>query len=474
VTASFRDPGGRFCFIDNRAIRFVRPTYADDLRAFLSSDLGRSLVSEGALIASRELEPREVDALSYRLESDAPGWGAVVESERVPFVSYASEWAPSMLHAAAALTIDVAARLAAAGRGLKDATPGNVLFRGTSPVLVDLLSTEPRDAGDPIWRAHGQFVRAFLIPLLLYRASGLSPSRVFARGSAGIDPEEAAPMLPLSAKLVGRGRSLVTVPMLLSPAAERLGSKLYEQRRTSAEQASFTLRRLFAGLRRDVDGLAPRDSSSRWSAYMEVAHDPSYHTTKQAIVEQMLGDAKPARVLDVGANTGAYSLIAARRGASVVAIDSDVAAIDRCVCDARASRADVLPLVVDIASPTPAVGWNNREEMSFIERSEGRFDLVLALAIVHHIVISAGVPLSDALERLMSFAAAGGRLLIEFIPPGDPMVVRLARGREIDAHSLARESFEAVCARLGTIEQQAPVGETGRVLYLVRRTPHVA
>ena len=171
---SFRDPAGVLFSGGERIVRFVRPDACSAAETFLTSEFCRSLVSREQLVSTRRLDrpPSELDAL-LEAWGTGRGDGLWLEHERIAMPSYSYEWSPRMLHAAAALTLTLATEGVAHGFGLKDATPDNILFRGPQPVFVDVLSFEQRDPHDPTWLAHAQFVRTFLLPLLVSRALDL-------------------------------------------------------------------------------------------------------------------------------------------------------------------------------------------------------------------------------------------------------------------------------------------------------------
>jgi len=132
---------------------------------------------------------------------------------------------------------------------------------------------------------------------------------------------------------------------------------------------------------------------------------------------------------------------------------------------------EVLPLVVDLTRPTPALGWRNRECASFLERglqrAGGGFDLVLMLAVAHHMLVTERVPL----DELLDLAAELGReyVLIEFVAPEDPMFQRIVRGRgELYSH-LTNDNFEAAAARRFERVRSRKIQGLHRWLHLLRR-----
>ena len=93
-------------------------------------------------------------------------------------------------------------------------------------------------------------------------------------------------------------------------------------------------------------------------------------TAKDVLVRSMLADAGDWVVWDLGANVGRHSAIAAGLGRRVIAWDSDPAAVERHYRTLKANGTTaVLPLLVDLADPSPAVGWALEEHRSLIERA---------------------------------------------------------------------------------------------------------
>jgi SAM-dependent methyltransferase len=176
----------------------------------------------------------------------------------------------------------------------------------------------------------------------------------------------------------------------------------------------------------------------------------------------------PSTVLDIGANAGEFSAIAARRGCTVVAIDLDPVVVGQTWRRAFAERLDILPLVVNFGRPTPAVGWRNAENSSFLARARGRFDAVLMLAVVHHLLVTERIPLGEILAA--AHEVTTNLLILEYVEPGDPMFRRLARGRDALYAHLTREHFESLCSGLFEIVERQALSSSHRTLYVLRRS----
>jgi SAM-dependent methyltransferase len=132
-------------------------------------------------------------------------------------------------------------------------------------------------------------------------------------------------------------------------------------------------------------------------------------------------------VLDLGANTGEFSELAAA-GARVKAVDIDELAVSGIAERARTGNLDIHPLVGNLTQPTPAEGWRNRETRSLIERLTLDSDLVLVLALMHHLRITGGIPFDEIVALLADLTRR--HVVFEIVPPSDTMFAAMARGRE--------------------------------------------
>jgi len=473
--SSFRDPQGVVLLLDGRIIRLVNQAGLAELNTFLGSSMAGRWTQRGALVATSVLGDPEQESLLRdphvsRLHAALAG-AAIVEHERIPFASFPYEWAPEMLHAAGALTIELALDLLPESLGLKDATPYNILFRGTQPVFVDVLSVERRDPHDATWLPYAQFVRTFLLPLLANRYLRMPLDQVFLTRRDGLEPEEVYGWLRPRLRLRPLALSLVSMPVWLARRHKADDDSIYQKKLLrDPERARFVLESLLKGLRRKIGALAPPSGrSSAWTGYMDSNNNytAEHFAAKESFVQDFLSRYAPRRVLDVGCNTGHFSLMAARSGASVVALDYDPAVVGSVWQQASAEKLDILPLVVNLTRPTPALGWRNGEWPSFLERAKGHFDAVFLLAVIHHMVVTERVPLAEIVDLAADLTT--GYLIAEFVSPEDSMFRVLVRGRDELYSYLSASVFEDSFRGKFEIIERQQVASTSRVLYLMRR-----
>jgi SAM-dependent methyltransferase len=454
---TFRDPAGSLSLTPEHAVRSIHPGAREAVLSFLSSPLRQRLEQRGDMVSTTIAEQDE-NTLT-------------LTHPRIPIVTYPWEWTPGQWLAAADLTIALCEEALNHGWILKDATPLNILFVGTKPVLVDVLSFEKHQPGNSIWLAYGQYMRTFLLPLLMTRLLHW-PLALSMFKRDGYEPDDLHAALSFTQKFSPAAFFPITLPTMLEkrdgkdkPSGASKAPALKEP-----GLALHLLRGTLGGLRRRTRKALPKESSSEWSDYTAtLTHYTSAESAeKLTFVRETLEELKPARVLDVGANTGEFSALAASLGASVVALERDAAAADRLFKRAQAQQLEILAIHADLSRPTPAVGWDNSESSSLLSRLENQFDLVLMLAVIHHLILMEQIPL-DAIVQLL-YGVTRSHLLVEWVPVSDPMFQSLMRGRDELYGHLSEADFDRACTgRFKTLRRQ-PL-DNGRVLLLLEKEP---
>jgi len=429
----------------------------DDWQALAESPLWLELLDEGHVVAT---EPVAIGAVPDLLAGKAAG---VLRHERVPFVSYPYEWPFSMLKDAALLQLGLNQRTLRAGLAIKDATPYNVQWRGTRPVFIDIGSFERLRPEEP-WAGYRQFCTLYLYPLMLQAYKDMSFHAALRGSLEGIAPREARAMLAGERFRKGVISNVLLHARLESRYAGADGGEVRREMRRAGFNTEL-LAANFRKLEKLVRGLEWKAGETAWTGYGE---DNTYDDAAAAAKAEFVREAAARRhrrlAWDVGCNDGRYARVAAEAADLVVAFDADHATVDALYRRLREEGdEDILPLVMSVTDPSPDLGWRGRERASLERR--GTPELVLCLAIVHHICITGNVPVREFLDWLRSLDAA---LVIEFPDRADPMVQRLLSGkREGSNPDYETAVFEAALEERFAIDRRASVSET-RTLYEVR------
>lgn len=457
---SFRDPLSRVFVGDDTVVRAFTAEGARDIEAVWSKKSIQNALATGLLIDSRMVEPSTVGL-------NEP-WVSAMVHPRVPFVSYPYEWTFSMLKDAALLQLALTRSTLADGVSLKDATPYNVQFIGSSPQFIDAGSFEVRRKGDP-WYGYKQFCEMFLYPLMIqaYLGVGYQP---FLRGSVnGITPETMAKLLPGSVRKPRKGR--LTHVVLHAAAQRRFADSNADVKREVAKAGMNpqVLDATMKKLEKLVGAMNLGDKNSTWSNYSERGHyvDTSLDE-KERFVRDAVATASRRQVWDIGCNDGAFSRIAAAHSDHVVAMDADPLVVDRLYGALKAEKNDkILPLYVDMSDAGGGIGWRGRERPGIFER--GRPDVVLYLAVIHHLAITFNVPVAAQIDML---ADVTPEIVIEMPHADDPMVKKLLRNKREGIHSdFTLEEFERhLSSRFDVKSRLALTGGTRTIFHAVRRS----
>lgn len=458
---SFRDRTGRVFYYEGRVLRALDPEGLTAWEALDRRKFFPRLVEEGKIVSTHRVEIPVAEL--QRLGSE---WVATLEHARIPFISYPYEWSFSMLRDAALLELELVRAALAEEMILKDASSYNVQWRGVQPVFIDVGSFEEWRPGDP-WVGYLQFCQLFLYPLLLTSCRDVS-FQPWLRGAIdGIAPREMSQLLTwrdlarpgvltdvvLQARFLERG----------VPDNQKSTSLRAELRRAGFKKEMILHN--IGRLEKIVGRLTWRRRSSQWADYAECnSYDEKSREAKERFVTEVAARRHWRLVWDLGANTGRFSRIAARHADGVVAFDADHLAVERFYQELQIDGpANVLPLVMNLTDVSPALGWRGRERRAFDQRSSP--ELTLCLALLHHLVIGANIPLPELVAYL---AGLGSHLVVEFVAKDDPMVRHLLRNKADLYRDYALESFERLLTEsFEVLERQELPGGT-RTLYFAR------
>jgi hypothetical protein len=384
----------------------------------------------------------------------------VIEPKLLPFITYPYEWCFSQLKDAALTTLAIQKKSFEHGMSLKDCSAYNIQFYKCKPVFIDTLSFESFREGEP-WVAYRQFCQHFLAPLALMSFTDIRLNQLMRIYIDGIPLDLASSLLPRRTYF---RFSLLSHIHLHAKSQKKYAAKPMEGRYKKMSRMSFL--GLIDSLESSLKKLTLKSQFTEWAEYYgDTNYSQKAFAYKKQLVSDFLDRARPKFIWDLGGNIGVFSHIAEKKGMETVCFDVDPVAVEhhyrQCI---KSETGGVLPLIADLTNPIPAIGWQNAERMSFIER--GPAQMVLALALIHHLVISNNLPF----ERIAEFfAKLCNWMIIEFVPKSDSQVQRLLASREDIFDYYNQEKFESVFTGYFSIENCEQITDSERTLYLMRR-----
>jgi len=449
---TFRDPAGSLHFEEHRVVRTIHESGYTSLLEFIRTPLCIRMQQRGDLITATVDQHGDVIRLFH---------------PRLPVITYPWEWTPSQWVLAGELTLALCDEALEEGWILKDATPLNVLFVGSKPIFVDILSFERLDPTSSTWLAYAQYVRTFLLPLVMQKVLNWPITLTFFKRD-GYEPIELYAALGWWKRLSRDVFWPITLPTLL----ERRKSWKESAKNTSATKkdpglAVHILKRTLSGLRQRTRRAIPTHAASEWSQYQQTS---THYTSEQSAkkyewVQEVLKELQADFVLDIGANTGEFSILAAETG-QVIALERDAASAERLFRLSHSRSLKIHTIHADIARPTPAAGWDNTESTALLDRLEKVCDLVMMLAIIHHLILIEQIPICSIIA--LCHRLTRRHLIIEWVPVEDPMYQSLMRNRESLYGALTTSDLLRACMGHFRIVRQHVLGN-GRILFLFEK-----
>jgi ribosomal protein L11 methylase PrmA len=448
VAGSFRDPSGFLFVRDGKIYRQVNLTYQEHYDLFLGCGLYRALVEAELLIPHEEVAvPPGDPATAYK----------IIQPEIIGFISYPYEWCFSQLKSAALLTLKIQKLALQYGMSLKDASAYNIQFKGCRPVFIDTLSFEKYRQDQP-WVAYKQFCQHFLAPLVLMNHKDLRLNQLLRSNIDGIPVDLASSILPFFSYF----RFGILSHIHLHARTQRhFSAKPVAIKECTLSPKSLLL--LLDNLEAVIKKLKQKPQETEWGDYYDhTNYSKEAFASKKEIVLKLLAAATPRVVWDLGANDGTFSRLASDQGIYTLSFDIDPTAVEKNYqVGVKNQETNLLPLLLDLANPSPGIGWANSERMSLANR--GPADTILCLGLIHHLAISNNLPFHKIAEY---FAAICRSLIIEFIPKNDSQVQRLLASREDIFTGYTQEAFQTTFAQHFSFRASYPIKESEREIFL--------
>jgi ribosomal protein L11 methylase PrmA len=450
VPSSFRDPSGFLFFKNKKLYRQINKIYKEHYDHLMNSGLYKTLTESNLLVKHEEVDISPANSeIAYKL----------IKPEPISFISYPYEWCFSQLKEAALTTIRIQKIAIEFGMSLKDASAYNIQFKNGKPIFIDTLSFEKLKEGKP-WVAYRQFCQHFLAPLTLmaykdHRLNQLSKTFI-----DGIPVNLASKILPFYTRFI---------PGIAIHIHAHAFSQKYFSSKTVKIQDKRIKHSSYIGLINHLEStlkkMTFRSKKSEWGDYYEETNysEEAFEHKKQ-ILEDFLSIINPTEVWDLGANTGIFSRIASSKGIKTISFDIDPIAVEKNYQECMAkNETNLVPLLLDLTNPSPAIGWENRERLSLIER--GPTDTVFALALVHHLAISNNLPFDKIATFFRGLCKS---LVIEFVSKSDSQIQRLLSAREDIFSYYTQKNFELEFSKFFEILRAEKIKNSERILYLMQ------
>lgn len=450
--SSFRDPGNQVYKINHEIYRQINQSGYFDYQQLMQSGLYDKLQSLNYLIPHREV------SIDFALDERAL---VVLKPDKVAFISYCYEWSFSQFKDAALLTLAVAKLAIQYGMILKDASAYNIQFHQGKPIFIDTGSFTIYEEGTP-WSAYNQFCKHFLAPLLLMAKVDIRLGISMKQYIDGIPLDFASQMLPFKSKLSPSIFAHIHAHAKLQQKYGDINTVKINKRKIT----KLGLLGLLDNLNSLIKKLEWSPIKTEWGDYYNQTNYSDAATKHKAeIIKRFIGETQAKLVWDMGGNNGFYSRIISSLGAQAICFDIDPVAVETNYQKVKKDKSGlILPLLQDLTNPSPALGWEQNERCGLQERANA--DLVMALALIHHLAISNNVPLERIAEY---FSNLGEYLIIEFVPKEDSQVHRLLASREDIFPQYEMSSFKKYFSRYYHILEECPVLETCRTIFLMKK-----
>jgi hypothetical protein len=446
--SSYRDPSGFLFYSNDILYRQVNLVYKKDFDQFISGGLYDQLVYQNILIPHKTINENL---------TQTEDWYQTLEPELLPFISYPYEWCFEMLKDAALITIEAAKEAMKYQMMLKDASAYNVQWHNGKMRFIDTLSFEIYDEQKP-WIAYRQFCEQFLAPLALMHYLKTPIQNLILAYAEGIPLSITQKLLPFRSKF---NLNIYLHLHLQATIANNKNNIVKSTKDFSVQK----LKNLLRSLEESIQTFSLNIKSGVWSTYYEEAFKRvDYITIKKEVVHNWINKLSCRSAIDLGANEGEFSLLTAVQNIYTISTDFDHYAINQLYKRIKSeSIKNIHPLLVDLSNPTPAIGVNNQERMSFLNRVHT--DLVMALALIHHLCIGRNIPFVDLAKM---FRSIGNYLIIEFVPKEDDKIKQMLQNKKDVYQWYTKEHFLNTFSTYFKILESKEIGTTNRTLYLMK------
>ncbi|MCX6299879.1 MAG: hypothetical protein NTY72_12400 [Bacteroidetes bacterium] len=422
---SYRDYAARVVKKEDGFYRYIFLEYKAEYEHLMQSGLYEELIQKELLIEHKEIQ----------IEIDDPKVYKLLYPTQIAFQSYPFEWSYKQWIKAILAYLKINHIALKYGMILKDATPYNIYLTEGKAVMFDTSSFMFFKKNDN-WIAYRQFCETFLSPIVLMHYNGAEWSKLTIAELRGLHLNFVSKQLPL--------KSWFNLTTLINiHLHSRYYGKINTTKNELKKNKGFTVEKLKSLhqmiFKTITNWVEPYLYANKWADYYENdIESEEYLEDKETTIRKWLETTKPKSVIDLGANTGKFSFIAAEYAELVIALEADdncVDKIEKCIVENKINN--IVAIIGNLTEPSPTLGLLNNETESIYFRANS--EMALALAITHHLYITNKMCFDQIAAILNKFCSK--YLIVEFIEIDDKRVQKLLENNHTNQKDYTESNF---------------------------------
>jgi len=451
-SSSFRDPSGSV-FLDEGVLkRVIYSLYFKQYNALTTSGFFDTLFKNNLLIPHKEVSRSDTEI--------------VIQPKLIPFITYPYEWSFNQYKEAALLTLKLQKYALEHNFSLKDAPAFNVTFYNGSAIFIDTLSFDFYIENTP-WRGYKQFITHFFGPLLLAHFHGSQMLKLMSNFMDGIPVKMISSLLPFKSKM----NPFLYSNIHLLAKFEDKHNEDYDGNTKTLSLSKKAQLKIIESLYSYIKKLSLKENSEWGNYYHKINYTDVAFINKSNIINEWITKLNCKTLIDIGGNDGTFvrKLNSGIEHALVCDIDNN--AVDFNYKTLKKNKENyITPFVLDVLNPSPAIGFNNKERFSFIDRiNTFSPDVTMALAVIHHMSLSGNITFAMSAQFFANFSKY---LIIEFPKREDSWVQRLLNSKaefkdHFDFYSL--DNFENTYSNYFEFLEKETIEDSHRIIYLLKK-----
>ena len=410
---SFRDPSNRIFESEGKIYRAIFNSGKSDYINIQQSGIIQKLINKKYLIDTDELDRRN----KLYSHEELKNVYIILNHKKIPFISYPYEWCFEQLKKAAIFHLDLQLYLLENNFNLKDSSAFNIQFIGGEPIFIDFFSLQKYNDGD-YWIGYKQFCENFLNPLYLSFKKNVQFNHIIRSNLEGISSTTLNNLLSFKDKLSLNVFSHIVLQSRYEKKVlldEKSSIKKFKKLKKLPKKNLISMITI---IKNWIKKFNIQNKKSTWSDYSVINTYKDFEKKKKIdIVKKFTNKIKPNLLVDLGCNTGDYSIAALENGANyAVGFDFDIESLNK----SYDRSPNFLPLWFDAANPSPDQGFMQKERDGFERRVKS--DALISLAFIHHLVIAKNISVQMFVEWISKISQFG---LLEFVPKNDETIQKM-------------------------------------------------